>query len=405
MDRSNCTFIITALSRVDSEYSSTALSLADELSKSNKVFYINHPYTFKDLFKKVRSDERIRKMTWKLLLGQTVFEQTAQPNLTSVVVPFAFSINWMPAGSTFFSVFQRINEGLVLRAVRSILKKQQPNEFIYLNIFNPYFVGALPKKYGARLSIYQSVDDISQNSYTAKHGVALEQRAAKNSDIIFVTSSSLKEKLRAINPKVHQVNNAADFRLFQQAVGNKLEVPDELKGVAEPVLGYTGNLDDTRIDFHLLKEIALQLPHCKLVLVGPLNSEKYHQVGLHKLPNVIATGGKRIDELPAYLAHMKVVLIPFALNKLTASIYPLKINEYLAAGKAVVSTRFSKDIEDFEQVIKIGDSTEQILKHIAGCLEQDATEEAIQERVAVAATNTWANRVEQIWDHVADAIK
>ncbi|MCB0663915.1 MAG: glycosyltransferase, partial [Saprospiraceae bacterium] len=140
-------------------------------------------------------------------------------------------------------------------------------------------------------------------------------------------------------------------------------------------------------------------PDKTLVLVGPINSKSYYEVGLDKLPNVVSTGPKKIQELPAYLKYMDVCLIPFLCNKLTESIYPLKINEYLAAGRPVISTAFSDDIRTFRNVIYLADSQHEFLTLIDRALEENNPAE-IQERLAVAQTNTWEARVQQFWTMV-----
>jgi glycosyltransferase involved in cell wall biosynthesis len=98
---------------------------------------------------------------------------------------------------------------------------------------------------------------------------------------------------------------------------------------------------------------------------------------------------------------MDAVMIPFKCNTLTKSIYPLKINEYLAAGRAVVSTRFSEDIQDFEDVIRLASDDEEFIQKIGEAVA-GSTEEEIEKRMAVADNNTWEKRVQQFWDLVAE---
>jgi len=92
-------------------------------------------------------------------------------------------------------------------------------------------------------------------------------------------------------------------------------------------------------------------------------------------------------------------MIPFQLNKLTKSIYPLKINEYLAAGRAVVATDFSTDIRTFKGIIDIGTSHDQFIQLIDKAIAENSPE-SIEHRVNIANSNTWTNRVEQIWSIV-----
>ncbi|MEM6831419.1 MAG: glycosyltransferase [Bacteroidota bacterium] len=403
MNRSEFSFIIVALSRVDSEYSSTALSIAEELAKNHSVYYVNHPYTYKDLLKKVRKDTRLKKMYWRLLFRKIVFEKNDRFGFTSIVVPFVLPINWMPK-SWIFDLLHRLNERVVKRSIKLTVRKYRLEKYIFINIFNPYYVGFLPKDFGQAVSIYQSVDNISQNSYTLKHGVRLEKQAVSKADIVFVTSTALSEKMKLLNERTHIIHNAADFTLFHAAV-TKSARPADVQEITSRIIGYTGNIDDLRIDFQLLKEIALRNKDCTLLLVGPVNSHQFFQLGLDQIENIVSLGPKKIQELPDYLMQMDVLIIPFMCNSLTASIYPLKINEYLAVGKPVVSTRFSKDIESFEKVIEIGNSHTEIFSKIDEFLNQEPDETLVDQRIEVARNNTWASRVDQIWTHIEAYMK
>ena len=95
-----------------------------------------------------------------------------------------------------------------------------------------------------------------------------------------------------------------------------------------------------------------------------------------------------------------MVLIPFLCNKLTASIYPLKINEYLAAGKTVVSTNFSEDIRSFGDVIEVAKSDDEFVQLINKAIAEDSPEK-VNQRIEVAESNTWEARVAQFWQLIA----
>ncbi|MEZ4966347.1 MAG: glycosyltransferase [Saprospiraceae bacterium] len=128
------------------------------------------------------------------------------------------------------------------------------------------------------------------------------------------------------------------------------------------------------------------------MLVGPVNSKEPHAIGLDKLPNVVMTGSRKLSELPALLQHMDIALIPFRCNKLTESIYPLKINEYLAAGKPVVTTSFSADIRRFSGLVYLAESHDDFLEQIEASLREN--DPALREkRSAFARQNSWPARI------------
>ncbi|MAT56150.1 MAG: hypothetical protein CMN32_16895 [Saprospirales bacterium] len=379
----------------DMPYSSVSLSLTAELAKTSRVFYVNHPYTFKDVLTRM-GEPLTKKRAMAMLTGKTIYEEIpGHPSVTGVQPPAVLPINWLSDGPTFNSLYEW-NRKRVLGSIRELLSKHRLRNFIYLNCYNPYYAGVLPKGYGQLINIYQCIDDMEEETYTARHGARLEREVIKDADLVLTTSRGLLKKCRAINPESHPLFNAANTAVFEEAQNRTFERPKELKGLEGKLIGFTGNMDPHRIDYQLLLEVARRHPDKHLVLVGPLNSDEPQKIGLDKLPNVHFTGGKHISELPAYLQHFDVVLIPFRLNKLTASIYPLKINEYLAAGKPVVSTRFSEDIQDFEKVIYLASDRDSFLAATDRAIAED-NEHLIAQRQEEARKNTWEERARQFW--------
>lgn len=382
----------------DNAYSSVSLSFTREFVKHNRVFYINHPYTVKD-FVKGWSQPMVKARRQDMLLNRMRYETIPDlPEVIAVQPPLTVPINWMNPGKQYDKWFA-INNKIILNTIRQVIKDHNIKDFIYLNCFNPYYAGALPKEFGAKLSIYQCIDDMTEETYTAKHGARIEEDAIRNSDIAFVTSRNLHRLKKHLNPNTYVLHNAVDITIFEKALDGPLPRPKELEGVKGKIIGFTGNINEYRLNYPLFKQIAEQNPDKTLVLVGPLNSDCYKVYGLDKMPNVILTGGKHIRELPAFLQHFDVTIIPFLKNKLTASIYPLKINEYLAAGKPVVATNFSEDIFSFADVVYIADDEKAFLQAINKAIAENSAE-LIEKRVQTAKQNTWTERVKQFWSIV-----
>ncbi len=338
----------------------------------------------------------LRRRLWHLLTFRNRYEalDSIPENFVAVTPPPTLPINWLPPGG-LYDFFQRINNGIVLRAIHRALRKYGFDNYVYINCYDPFYAGWLPQKMGAKTCIYHCIDDITQNAYTARHGERLENEACKQADITFVTSSNLKRLKEPFARQIVLYYNAADVSIFQKARTEKYPRPPELAGHSGPVIGFFGNLDECRIDYPLLKKIALRFPEKTLLLVGPLNSPEPAQIGLDKLPNVIFTGPRKIQDLPPLLQHMDCTLIPFLCNTLTYSIYPLKINEYLAAGKPVVSTNFSEDIRTFAHCIYLADGQEEFLQKIEKALAENDLN-LVKIRIQVANANTWEARIQQL---------
>jgi len=395
----NFDIIIFTLFRTDHEYSSVSLSWAKEISKNNRVFYLNHPYSLKDFFQGLGSPS-IKKQLPYLLTNRISYEKNEQipENFISIRPTLSLPINWLPPGK-IYNFFSNLNNKIVLRAIRKAIKDFNIEKFIYLNCYDPYFAGFLPNDFGATLSIYQSIDDISQDPYSKKHGEKLEAKAIANSDLALVTSTQLQNILIQHNPNTFIAHNAVDISIFEKTLQEEFPKPLEIEQVTGKIIGFTGNLDYLRIDYPLLKKIAEHHSDKTLLLVGPINSDEFYEVGLDKLPNVIFTGGKNIQQLPHYLQYMDCSIIPFKCNTLTESIYPLKVNEYLAAGRPVISTAFSDDIRTFRDVVYLADSEAEFLQFIDQAIAENSNDK-IEKRVLIANENTWEARVSQFWQIV-----
>jgi hypothetical protein len=120
--------------------------------------------------------------------------------------------------------------------------------------------------------------------------------------------------------------------------------------------------------------------------------------------NVIFTGKKDISELPAYLHFVQSTIIPFKCNTLTKSIYPLKVNEYLAAGKPVVSTPFSEDIMAFRGTIEIAWTNEDFSSAITNSIATDSPDRT-HARQCAAEQNTWEARAASFWGVINSYLK
>ncbi|HMR42579.1 MAG TPA: hypothetical protein PKC40_02035, partial [Saprospiraceae bacterium] len=293
MQEKNTDIIIFTLFRTDHEYSSVSLSWAKEFAKNNRVFYVNHPYSLRDFFAKIK-EPKLRERAFYLLTGQTKFEKLSEipENFIAIQPAITLPINWLPPGR-IYDFFQNLNNRVVLRAIRKTIRKFEIREFIFLNCYDPYYAGFLPKNFGQKLSIYQCIDDISQDAYSLKHGKKLEQEAIANSDFALVTSTRLKSILEKYNPSTYVAQNAVDISIFEKTLTTRFPKPAEIAAVKTKIIGFTGNLDYLRIDYELLRKIALDHSDKTLLLVGPVNSQEFYEKGLDKLPNVIFTGGKK----------------------------------------------------------------------------------------------------------------
>jgi glycosyltransferase involved in cell wall biosynthesis len=392
----HCDIIFFSLSRWDDQISSMPFSMAIELAKNNRVFYIDHPFTLKDYIKEHKNSQiKARKEAlWK---GTNIFTPLFEisPKLEAVCTRLMLPINFLP-DSKLYKALSKFNDSMVFDTIRKIIKDKKIENFIFINAFDPFYCQHFPSDIQPILKIYQSMDDISQASYTAKHGTRLEQQMIRNYSLTLTTSKELFKLKKQWSDKVYYLPNAADTSIFSKSIFEPQARPAELQGLEnKKIIGYTGNIE-SRIDYELLKKCIETYPAFIFCLVGPISSNDHETIGLKNYPNVILTGAKKMNQLPQYLHFFDCCIIPFKKNKLTKSIYPLKINEYLSAGRAVVTTDFSEDIEAFSSVVTISKTHQEFMDAISSQISNN--EHATQiERNKFASHNTWEARVKDFW--------
>lgn len=391
--------VIVTMSRWDGIYSSAVLSMAKELAHSHRVFYIDHPFSYKDIAQGWKSKDVQRRKSVLLGGGDPYYRPADFPeNFVAVTPKATLPINWISAGAAYESG-SRFNDRVLNRCLKNLIRDHGIQRYIFLNSFDPFFFRKINGKPAPLLRIYQSRDDITQESYIARHGVQLEKEQILSADLALATSRALCKKLTSPEKEVEYLPNGANTRLFGTAMDQKLPRPKDLP--EGEIIGYTGNISRLRIDFELLKAVAESHPLKQLVLIGELKDEAPE---LQALPNVHFLGPRPLSILPAYLQYVSCAIIPFALNTLTKSIYPLKLNEYLAAGLPVVATPFSEDIRDFSDVALLHESRSEFCSAVSHAIEYDS-EMLRQTRSARAAQNSWTGRAARFLEMVDEKLE
>lgn len=397
--RNDCDLVIISTSRWDNPYSSVGFSFAKEFAKNNRVFYIDHPFSLNEVASQYSNKDMIKARIPALFLGKSMYRKLEglPSNLTIVTPKVTLPINWLKEGALYDTLW-KLNDNAAQAALRKTIKDFNIKKYVFFNSFDPFYFKSIAADLQPIVKVYQTIDDITQETYVARHGVRLERETIASADVGLATSKQLTHLISRYTPTAFCMPNAADFSLFQKAATEQLARPKELIGVNKKVICYTGNIG-SRINYELLKKVAQAHSDKILLMVGPVSNDDHKEVGLDKQPNVVFTGSRDIKDLPAYLQHSDCLLIPFEYSILTKSIYPLKINEYLTAGKPVIATAFSEDIQDFGDVAYIAQTEEEFVAKIEQAIREDNPERK-QARIAKAALNTWQARVAYFWDIV-----
>ena len=249
------------------------------------------------------------------------------------------------------------------------------------------------------LCVYYCIDD-----YAAHPGVdaaLIAQRdldLSRRADLLFVAPPALVDAKRALNPHTVFSPHGVDAELFAQALDPATALPALARDLPHPIVGYIGSIHEW-IDVRLIEGPGQPRPQWSFLLVGHAHVAID---GLRALPNVHLAGSQPYASLPAWSKAFDAAIIPYRLNRQVANANPLKLREYLAAGKAVVSVR-NPEIEKFSQWVRLVDGREAFLAALDDAVRDNAPG-AAEARIAAVADQTWDARVATVLTVVAERL-
>jgi glycosyltransferase involved in cell wall biosynthesis len=298
--------------------------------------------------------------------------------------------SWLPAIGWPLALARFTMRERLRRAQQLLVSRGCRTTILYL--WRPWYGLALDV-IACDLSCYH-IDDEYTFSPVEKPIEAHEARLISRVDQVFIHSPALLEKKGKLNPRTTFVPNGVDYHAYATPYGE----PADLKPIPHPRMGYVGIIKH-QLDLALLAALAERHRQWSFVLVGPRRPHVEQTAliqQLSQMPNVYFLGGKPVDALPAYVQHMDVCMLCYAVNDYTQFIYPLKLHEYLASGRPVVGSPI-RSLRDFAHIIRLARTTDEwsaALNEMLAPAAQSAAQ--IEARQRIARQYDWDTLVERI---------
>lgn len=259
-------------------------------------------------------------------------------------------------------------------------------DLLYIDsIYQPHWLTTL----NCRQTFLRVPDNHSGFSKFTAAACAAEKKIAQQVDLVGYTAPSLKDYVAGFGPKrTALIPNGVNFQHF---AGTARPMPADLAAIPKPIAVYVGAIE-AWFDFDLLRILSQRMPEVSFVLIGP---EKLAAERLKGLPNVHLLGRRKYDDLPAYLQHSDVGIIPFDVKghaTLINYVNPLKLYEYLACGLPCVSVRW-RALEELHSPAILCDTAEEFERGLRAAL---APPVARASNVEYARAFDWESQVDKL---------
>jgi glycosyltransferase involved in cell wall biosynthesis len=386
--------IVHGLQSLDSPIGSNCINLAYEFSKHNRILYVNYPMDRLTLLRG-RKDSLVIKRK-QILSGKSPELEKVQDNMWNLNPKTTLESISKIKSKILFSFFNKINNKRYAKRIQKAVDELGFKDYIIFNDSDFYRALYFKEYLKPKVSVYYTRDNMRATEFFSKHGACFEDQLMAKSDLVVANSVYLQQIAKNANPNSFYVGQGCDVSVFDKDLIKGL--PEDMKNINSPIIGYIGALKSSRLDIETLEHIAKSKPAWKIVLVGP-EDDQFKQSKLHQLGNVLFLGSKPMTLLPDYLKAFDVALNPQALNPLTIGNYPRKIDEYLAMGKPVVATQ-TETMQVFKEFVYLAKNKEEYILHIEKALSEN-NEDLEMRRIKFARKHTWENNVKAIYKAIA----
>jgi len=255
----------------------------------------------------------------------------------------------------------------------------------------------LPNPGGIPL-IYHVLDEYSAlpwwNNFLARKQLKfLEKEAVARCRKIIVVSEKLKEKFIASKKRISLFPTPVEIEQF--FVRGITEIPDDLKKIPKPIIGFAGSVTfKNKIPEKLLTDLFEALPEASFVFIGLLNAKAFNFLQYEKkYGNFHYLGLKRKEDLPRYISIFDVGIIPYQMNGYGQAAYPVKVMEYLSCGIPVVATDLPSlsELKD-KKVIYTAKTLQEFIKKCRMAIKENDRILRMK-RIRIAKKYSWSKQI------------
>ena len=232
--------------------------------------------------------------------------------------------------------FKEIEPNLVLYRGPAGVLERLPSPLLWSF---PYNFGQTRNYLSGSRVLYDWIDDLSVFPYDMSLLEKNHEAALSEATVVASVARRLHEDALRRRPDAIYLPNGVEYERFAASAAPASADKDlsPFLAAGRPVAGYYGALAEW-FDYELVDEAARLRPDWSFLLIGPMYDQSLQGRPMLKRENVRWIGPRDYALLPGYLALFDVATIPFRINPITTATSPLKLYEYFAGGKPIVTT-------------------------------------------------------------------
>ena len=192
------------------------------------------------------------------------------------------------------------------------------------------------------------------------------------------------------------MTHGVDFEAFVAAGTSNASGPDDVRSLKRPRAGFIGGIDSHTFDPDLFVSVAGMLPGVEFVMVGGCSLPE----GWCPHANVHMLGRKPYEDVAHYMAAMDVLIMPWNNSEWIQACNPIKLKEYLATGRPVVTTDFPA-LGRYRDLVHVANDASTFATAIRWALDEPYDAEKARARVA---TEGWDAKAEFLGEALADLV-
>lgn len=239
--------------------------------------------------------------------------------------------------------------------------------------------------------VYQRTDKFEEFPHVDRAAIEGYDRTLKErADLTLFCSRLLHEAERSQCRNALFVDHGVDADRFEAAALPSAVEPADLRPIARPRIGFVGGIDRHTFDPELFEAVVTRCPDLQFVLVGACSLPAEW---LRDRPNVHFLGQKPYEEVPGYMAGCDVLVMPWNRSDWIRACNPIKLKEYLATGRPVVSTSYDELLRTWSEFVSVADGVEAFTSAIRAALANPGDPTRRQARVR---QETWTAKADQV---------